>query len=88
MDELRDALGDIREFMGRHDEQLRGIKEHLEKQNGRVGKLEDAHLTIKEKVAEARGAWKAVSAISAVVGGGVAWAAKHFLPLLFVAVIK
>lgn len=88
MDDLREALGDIREFMGRHDEKLENIKEQIAKQNGRVAKLEDAHDLMKDKVAEARGAWKAISAASALIGGGVAWAAthavKHFLPLLFV----
>lgn len=85
MDDLREALGDIREFMGRHDEKLENIKEQIAKQNGRVSRLEDAHNEMKDKVAEARGAWKAISGVSALIGGGVVWAAKHFLPLLFVA---
>jgi hypothetical protein len=87
MDDLREALGDIRELMGRHDEKLENIKEQIAKQNGRVSKLEDAHDMMKDKVAEARGAWKAITAASALIGGGVAWAAKHFLPLLFVAAL-
>lgn len=88
MDELRDSLNEIMRFMGRHDEALRGINEQLTKQNGRVSKLEESHAAIHERVAEARGAWKAISAASALIGGGVAWAAKHFLPILFIAAVK
>ena len=87
MDDLREALGDIREFMGRHDEKLENIKEQIAKQNGRVAKLEEAHDMMKDRIAEARGAWKAISAASALIGGGVAWAAKHLLPLLFFSVV-
>lgn len=87
MDDLRDALGDIREFMGRHEAKLDNIKEQIEKQNGRVATLEKANLVINERVAEARGAWKAISAASALIGGGAAWILKHFIPLLFVAFV-
>lgn len=89
MQELRGVLGQIRDEQGQTRATLEFMLKHLEKLNGRTAKTEERcgviENSVRDTMAEARGAWKAITAGAAIIGAAASWAAKHFLPLFFVA---
>lgn len=91
MQELRGVLGQIRDEQGETRATLEFILKHLEKLNGRTAKTEERcgviENSVRDTMAETRGAWKVITAGAAVIGALASWAAKHFLPLLFVALV-
>lgn len=91
MQELRGVLGQIRDENGETRATLEFILKHLETLNGRTAKTEERcsviENNVRETMSEARGAWKAITAGAAIIGAAASWAAKHLLPLLFVAAL-
>lgn len=80
---IQKQLGELSTATGRQDEILQRIDTQVQKTNGRVTRLEEINVSLKEKEAESRGEAKVKSAVWGFVGALGLFAIQKFISQLF-----